>query len=99
MRKSVLLGWFLSGLLMASLVQAESAVEITEWKVPYEDSMPRDPWVGGPDLIWFVGQTDDYVGSLKPSTGEFKRYDLPEGAGPHTEIGRASCRERVCQYV
>lgn len=86
MRESVLLGWLLSGLLMTSLAQAEPTVEITEWEVPYEDSLPRDPWVGGPDLIWFVGQTDDYVGSLKPSTGEFKRYDLPEGAGPHTVI-------------
>jgi virginiamycin B lyase len=87
MRKRAVVGWLLSGLmLMISSAHAEPVLEITEWKVPYEDSLPRDPWVGGPDLIWFVGQTDDYVASLKPSTGEFRRYDLPDGAGPHTVI-------------
>src|SRR3546814_4250866 len=28
-----------------------------------------------------------------------QRHALVEGALPHGEIGRASCRERVCQYV
>ena len=87
MNKSVLIAWLAAGLLLLPpLVHAEPTVEITEWKVPYEDSLPRDPWVGGPDLIWFVGQIGNYVGSLKPSTGEFRRYDLPKGAGPHTVI-------------
>jgi len=81
------MGWFTAGLMLfAPLAHAEPTVVVTEWKVPYEDSMPRDPWVGGPDLIWFVGQVGNYVASLKPSTGEFRRYDLPKGAGPHTVI-------------
>lgn len=86
MSKWLSLGWLMASMLLVTTAQAEPVVEITEWKVPYADSLPRDPWVGGPDLIWFVGQTGNYVGSLQPSTGEFKRYDLPEGAGPHTVI-------------
>jgi virginiamycin B lyase len=62
------------------------AVEITEWKVPWPDSRPRDPWYGPGDKVWFVGQVGDYVATLDPKTGEFKRYGLEEGAGPHTVI-------------
>lgn len=78
----------LLALFSSTLAAAESpaSVVITEWTVPYKNSMPRDPWVGGPDLIWFVGQTDDYVATLTPSTGKFKRYDLAAGTGPHTVI-------------
>ncbi len=65
---------------------AENQVEITEWEVPWENTRPRDPWVGGQDTIWFVGQRGDYVGRLNPQTGHFKRYDLEAGAGPHTVI-------------
>ena len=70
----------------ASIAQDAKPIEITEWKVPYENTLPRDPWVGGPDLVWFVGQQGDYAATLKPSTGEFRRYDLTRGAGPHTVI-------------
>lgn len=65
---------------------APVTVEITEWEVPYEDSRPRDPWVGDANTIWFVGQRSDYVGTLDPESGEFHRIDLPDGAGPHTVI-------------
>lgn len=67
-------------------VAADDKVEITEWEVPWENSRPRDPWVGGEDTIWFVGQRGDYVARLNPQTGDFKRYDLEAGAGPHTVI-------------
>jgi virginiamycin B lyase len=60
--------------------------QITEWQVPWPDSRPRDPYIGGPDLIWFVGQTGDYVASFTPSTAQFKRYPLPAGTGPHNVI-------------
>ena len=82
-------------LILAALVQGSAPgmlvtnsqwVEITEWEVPWEGTRPRDPAVGGPDEIWFVGQRGGYVGLLNPQTNEFTRYDLGEGAGPHTVI-------------
>jgi len=66
--------------------QGPDRVEITEWQVPWQNSRPRDPWVGGPGQVWFVGQRADYVASLDPRTGEFERYDLESGTGPHTVI-------------
>lgn len=62
------------------------AVKIDTWKVTWEKTMPRDPAVGPDGQIWFVGQTGDYVASLQPKSGEFKRYDLTPGTGPHTVI-------------
>ena len=61
-------------------------VSITEWKVPWEDSRPRDPYVAPDGDIWFVGQRSDYVGEFDPDTGEFRKFDLEDGAGPHTVI-------------
>lgn len=79
---------FLAGALLHTAVVADEVkpLEITEWNVPYKDTLPRDPWVDSADLVWFVGQQGDYVANLKPSTGEFRRYDLSRGAGPHTVI-------------
>lgn len=68
------------------MVIANPVAEIQEWTVPWPDSRPRDPYVAGSDLIWFVGQKADYAATFVPSTGTFKRYDLPEGAGPHNVI-------------
>lgn len=79
----LLAGFFISPVLAA---QDAPPLEIKEWQVPYDNTLPRDPWVGGPDLIWFVGQQGHYVASLQPSTGKFKRYDLEDGTGPHTVI-------------
>lgn len=67
-------------------VAAADTLEIREWEVPWEESRPRDPYVESADRVWFVGQRADYAALLNPSTGEFKRYDLPEGAGPHNLI-------------
>ncbi len=61
-------------------------VSIEEWTVPWERSRPRDPAVASSDEIWFVGQRSNYVARLTPSTGEFERFDLPDGAGPHNLI-------------
>lgn len=66
--------------------QEADELEIREWDVPWDNSRPRDPWVGGPDRIWFVGQTGDYVATLNPESGEFHRFDLEPGTGPHTVI-------------
>jgi len=61
-------------------------VEIEEWQVPYEESRPRDPYVAPDGTVWFVGQRSHYVASLDPASGEFTRYDLEDGAGPHNLI-------------
>jgi virginiamycin B lyase len=76
-------------LAMAAIVAAPLApdpVEITEWPVPWENTRPRDPYVGPDGRVWFVGQAGDYVGVLDPASGEFTRFALPEGAGPHNLI-------------
>lgn len=70
----------------ATAVDAQQSVEIKEWQVPWEESRPRDPYVGPEGRVWFVGQRDNYAAYLDPETGEFTRYDLPEGAGPHNLI-------------
>jgi virginiamycin B lyase len=64
---------------------AQNAIEIREWKVPYE-GRPRDPFAAGPDAVWFVGQTDGYLARLTPSSGKFFKRDLGKGAGPHNLI-------------
>lgn len=72
-----------------ALAQDEGAiaeVEIQEWQVPWENSRPRDPAVAEDGRIWFVGQASDYVAVFNPETEDFKRYDLPDGAGPHNVI-------------
>lgn len=78
---AVLAWWF-------PVAQADDSapVAITAWIVPWEDTRPRDPWVGGAERIWFVGQTGDYVATLNPQSGEFRRYELAPGTGPHTVI-------------
>jgi virginiamycin B lyase len=63
-----------------------SPVEIREWTVPWADSRPRDPYVDNRGRVWFVGQAADYVAMLDPTTGQFTRYDLEKGAGPHNLI-------------
>jgi virginiamycin B lyase len=61
-------------------------IDIKEWKVPYDNTRPRDPYVAPDGTVYFVGQTGDYVGHLNPATGEFKKWDLGKGVGPHTQI-------------
>jgi virginiamycin B lyase len=59
---------------------------ITEWTVPWGSSRPRDPYVDGDGRVWFVGQVADYAAFLLPDSGEFRRFNLPAGAGPHNLI-------------
>lgn len=61
-------------------------VSITEWTVPWENTRPRDPYVGPEDRVWFVGQRGNYLAYLSRGEGSFERYDLPEGTGPHNLI-------------
>ena len=60
--------------------------ELQEWEVPYAESRPRDPMVGPDGHVWFVGQRSDYVAALDPESGEFRRFDLDAGAGPHNLV-------------
>ena len=61
-------------------------IEITEWQVPWEESRPRDPYVDGQGRVWFVGQRTHYAAYLDPETGDFQRFDLDDGVGPHNLI-------------
>ncbi|MDQ3605247.1 MAG: lyase, partial [Gemmatimonadota bacterium] len=63
-----------------SAAPALNPVEITEWTVPWAESRPRDPYVAPDGRVWFVGQRSDYVAVLNPQSGEFKRFELEEGA-------------------
>ncbi|MFU8815492.1 MAG: hypothetical protein ACNA7W_09100 [Pseudomonadales bacterium] len=79
----------LSVLLLAqvAVVAAELPTPvIDEWQVPWENTRPRDPYVGPDGKVWFVGQLGHYVAVLDPQTGEFHRIDLDPGTGPHNVI-------------
>ena len=60
--------------------------KITEWKVPWEQTRPRDPYVDQQDRVWFVGQTGDYIAVLDPKVGQFHQFKLDPGTGPHNLI-------------
>lgn len=79
------------GTLVPALAQEPMANEgqdpvIEEWTVPYPESRPRDPYVGPDGRVWFVGQRTHYAAVLDPETGEFTRYDMEDGTGPHNLI-------------
>lgn len=76
----------ISALVMTEEPQSAVDVTITEWEVPWEDSRPRDPYVAPDGDIWFVGQRSHYVAEFDPETEEFQKFDLEDGAGPHTVI-------------
>jgi virginiamycin B lyase len=59
---------------------------IKEWKVPWENTRPRDPFPDQQGRIWFVGQGGNYVANLNPATGEFKRFEIDPGTNPHNLV-------------
>src|SRR5918997_63484 len=61
-------------------------VPIKEWPVPYAGSRPRDPDVDSRNRVWFVGQVGNYIAYLDPKTGNFRRYELEDGALPHNLV-------------
>jgi virginiamycin B lyase len=63
--------------------QIPGAVPAKEWKVPWEKTRPRDPAVHPDGRIFFVGQEGNYLASLDPRTGQFRRYAIDEGTHPH----------------
>ena len=81
--------YYLILIIVNSIIPSQSnatEVFIKEWQVPWENTRPRDPFVGPDGLTWFVGQTGNYVANFNPATSEFERYDLEPGTGPHNLI-------------
>ncbi len=64
----------------------DSTLQITEVLVPWENTRPRDPDVAPDGNIWFVGQGGDYISRYDTGSGEFSKFDLPDGAAPHNLI-------------
>ena len=66
---------------------AAQQVELREWEVPWKQSRPRDP-VRDPasGRVWFVGQAGNYVATLDPKSGAFKRYEIDAGTHPHNVV-------------
>lgn len=76
---AALAGWYPS-------TADSQTVDIREWQVPWQHSRPRDPFVDRSGRVWFVGQAGHYVANLHPDSGDFERYDLDPGTGPHNLI-------------
>src|SRR5215213_7990662 len=70
----------------AALDPLAAQVPIKEWPVPYAGSRPRDPFIDSQGRVWFVGQVGNYVAYLDPKSGNFRRYELEDGALPHNLI-------------
>ncbi len=65
---------------------AADGLDIREWKVPYKNSRPRDPFAESASSVWFVGQRSGYLGHLDAESGEFSQIELKGGSGPHNLI-------------
>jgi len=65
---------------------AADTLVIREWQVPWPGTRPRDPFVDREGRVWFVGQQGDYVGLFTEANGQFRRFPLPAGAGPHNIV-------------
>ncbi len=65
---------------------ARAPLTVTEWKVPWEKTRPRDPYVDAKGRVWFVGQEGNYIAYLDPSNGSFKRFEIENGTNPHNLI-------------
>jgi virginiamycin B lyase len=61
----------------------DNTLEPKEWTVPWENTRPRDPIMDQSGRVWFVGQVGNYVAYLDSRSGEFKRYQIEDGTGPH----------------
>lgn len=86
MRPKSLLVMLAAGLFWTAAPSAADSVDIREWLVPWETSRPRDPFVDANGRVWFVGQRGHYVANMSPADGQFNRYDLDLGTGPHNLV-------------
>ncbi len=83
--------WFLAAIVASPLAQPVIAqaptTPVRQYEVPWgREGRPRDPAVAPDGKIFFVGQAANYIARLDPTTGEFKKFTIPEGAHPHTCI-------------
>ncbi len=62
------------------------ALDIHEWPVPWPQTFTRDPYVAPDGRVWICGMNGNYVTVMDTTTGQFRRYDLPEPANPHNLI-------------
>lgn len=67
-------------------VSAYDTLSIKEWKVPWERTRPRDPFVAPDGRIWFCGQAGNYIGVFDPRSNDFKRFELAPNTNPHNLI-------------
>lgn len=65
---------------------AAGSESVTEWRVPWSDGRPRDPYLDSAGRVWFCVQGDGYLARLDPASGKFERFDLGAEKGPHNLI-------------
>ncbi|TRX55746.1 lyase [Thalassomonas sp. M1454] len=66
--------------------QKIATIEIKEWQVPWPNTRPRDPAIDSSGIVWFCGQSGNYIANLDPNTGKFKRFELSDNTHPHNLI-------------
>ena len=88
MKRALLTALAMAACAVASAQQPTQAAgpTIDEWRVPYPNTRPRDPYVAPDGRVWFVGQTGHYAAWFDPKTEEFGRWPLADGTGPHNLI-------------
>ncbi len=84
MRKPII--FFMLILLFPLTLPGVEQIAIREWKVPWEGTRPRDPFVAPNGRVWFVGQAGHYAAFFNPADSTFTRFDLEAGTGPHNVI-------------
>ncbi|TKB43425.1 Vgb family protein [Thalassotalea mangrovi] len=86
----LLLFWSLPGITsepsVKPSVKSSVKIDIKEWQVPWADTRPRDPALDSRGKVWFCGQSGNYIASLDPNSGKFRKYSLPDGTYPHNLI-------------
>ena len=75
----------ISTMLLALTVHAAEP-KIDEWKVPWSDTRPRDPYTVDGNTVWFCGQTGHYLARFQRDSGDFKRFALLDQPGPHNLV-------------
>src|ERR1051325_9662539 len=73
----------LMGVVALPAIAQDNSLEPKEWTVPWEKTRPRDPIMDKQGRVWFVGQVGNYVAYLDSKSGEFKKFTIADGTGPH----------------